>query len=71
MLRKRVEAIKCNGKYAELTISDSVSKVGVFEPDGNKSVENLASNHRLWRVSDIRQVKVDNEKTSNLRAFAS
>ena len=50
---------------AELTVSDSVSKVGVFQPDGNKSVENFAWNRlRLLWFSVIRQIKVDNDKTS-------
>ena len=46
---------------AELTISDSIGKIGVFQPNGNKSVENLASNYRLlWWFSVICQIKVDN-----------
>lgn len=65
--------MKCNGKLvvsiAGLTISDSVGKVGVFQPDGNKSVENFARNHReLWWFSVIEcLVPVDNDKTSNVR----
>jgi hypothetical protein len=40
---------------AELTISDSVSKVGVFQPDRNISVENLAGDYSLeWPVKSLR-----------------
>ena len=61
----------CLESIVELTISDSVSKVGVFQPDGNKSVENLASNYRLWWFSVIRQIEVENGKTSNVRVMSS
>ena len=54
---------------AELTISDSVVKVCVFQPDGNKSVENFAWNKRS--VIRLNQVEVKNDKTSYIRVLTS